>query len=332
MIVEIGGGEGALTDYLSKSGSLLTVIEKDSYYACFLKNKYSDTEYLEVIEGDALDFDYSGYDKLIANLPYTITEPFLVNLASTGALSSNSKSPKSSKLKSLTLVLSQNSVRKMVAPIKVTEGNSRLFNQEFGIMGAISHAFFDIDIITVIPSTAFYPEPAVTSVLVTLKPKKKRTSVDRIMGEFLTDKKGISPAINSVYHKLMAQAKVYNTKKYNFRGASFSNFTTPAIGAKNIYDLNNMQLSQLIQDLIRNDTKIRGSRSNGVRLSINKSPVNTWELEEDEYRETTALIKTKKQMKSEKKFDYLLNDQKYNVLLRRGLEYLSDEELHELLK
>ena len=38
-IVEIGGGEGALTDYLASGNNYVTVIEKDPYYANYLKNK-----------------------------------------------------------------------------------------------------------------------------------------------------------------------------------------------------------------------------------------------------------------------------------------------------
>lgn len=308
------------------------MIEKDSYYARFLKNKYKENKNLEIIEGDALEFDYSSYDKIVANLPYTITEPFLVNLASTGALSYNLKNPKSSNVQSITLVLSQNSVRKMVAPIQVKDGKSRHVNQEFGLMGAISHAFLDIDIVTVIPSTAFYPEPATTSFLVTLTPKKKRTSVDRIMGEFLTDKKGISPTINSIYQKLMAQGSIYNMKKYDSRGTDFSSFTSKTIGTKNIYDLNNMQLSQLVQDLIKNDTKIKGARGNSSRTSIKPRYV-LWEIENDdyEYMETAVPVKTKKMKKAEKKFDYLLDDQRYNLLLRRGLDNIQEENSLEML-
>ena len=37
-IVEIGGGAGALTDYLVRGKNYITVIEKDPYYANLLKN------------------------------------------------------------------------------------------------------------------------------------------------------------------------------------------------------------------------------------------------------------------------------------------------------
>ncbi len=133
-IVEIGGGEGALTDYLITETNHVTVIEKDPYYAAYLRNKYKNCNNVMVVEGDALDFDYSQYDRIVANLPYTITEPFLMNLAISGSLDYNPNEQIGSNVKSITLVLSQNSVRKMVAPVQITEGKIRHLNHEFGIM------------------------------------------------------------------------------------------------------------------------------------------------------------------------------------------------------
>lgn len=75
-IIEIGGGAGALTDYLVQGDNHVTVIEKDPYYANLLKNRYADMSNVTVIEGDALQFNFQDYDRLVANLPYTITEPF----------------------------------------------------------------------------------------------------------------------------------------------------------------------------------------------------------------------------------------------------------------
>ena len=214
-IVEIGGGGGALTDYLVQGNNYVTVIEKDPYYANLLKKKYEGYSNVTVIEGDALTYDFSSCDRIVANLPYTITEPFLINLASSGALDYNPSNPKSSNLKNITLVLSQNSTRKMVAPVQITEGKSKHINQEFGMMGAICKAFCDVDIVTAIPSEAFFPEPAVTSFVVNLTPKKEKTTVDRIIREMLIDKKGTRPSIKRVYQLMLSQEKIYKiSKKY----------------------------------------------------------------------------------------------------------------------
>lgn len=269
-IVEIGGGEGALTDYLVQGINTVTVIEKDPYYANYLKEKYKDMPNVNIIEGDALKYDFSGYDRIVANLPYTITEDFLVNLAISGALSYGTSS-KDSMVKSITLVLSQNSVRKMVAPIQLEENGVKCFNHEFGKIGAICHAFLDVDIVTPIPSEAFFPEPAVTSFLVNLTPTNAKTTVDRILREMLVDKRGKYASVKEVFQTLVYQKGLYKPKKHG-KSAEFYNksFTSKKIENLNIYDLNNDQLSTLIQDLIKNDIRIKTQKRSDTQYDSYK--------------------------------------------------------------
>lgn len=349
-IVEIGGGAGALTDYLVRGNNFVTVIEKDSYYANLLREKYKDYPNVQIIEGDALNYTYESYDRIVANLPYTITEPFLINLASTGALDYNPDDSKGSNVKSVTLVLSQNSTRKIVAPVQVTEGKSRHLNHEFGIMGAISKAFCDVDIVTAIPSEAFFPEPAVTSFVVNLTPKKEKTTVDRIMREMLIDKKGNRPSIKRVYQMMLTRGEIYKANKHknNLSSTMYNRFTSQTIENQNIYDLTHAQISQLVQDLIRNDISIKSKNSNKTRrydendytryFSGNKFVYNlndyssedeeydSWEY--DDYEETSS-NSTKK--KFEKKYDYMYDSTRYDVLLQRGLEYINPDELQQML-
>lgn len=338
-ICEIGAGAGALTDYLVQGNNFVTVIEKDPYYAKLLKEKYIDYPNVKVYEGDALDFDYSGYDRIVANLPYTITEPLLINLAETGALNPNSKENNSSNIKSITLVLSQNSVRKMVAPIQITENGSRHQNTEFGIMSAITQSMTDIDIECAIPSECFYPEPAVTSFLVNIKPKKKKTTVDRIMTEFLVDKKGQEASLKSIYAKMIYQNKIYKVKKHKTSAAFDMNFTSKKIENKNIYDLNNNELSTLMQNLISNDMKRKSTQSidrrsyeEQYRDYKRNSIISAYDYEDyDDYEdyEEEPIVHVKE--KHKKIYDYLFDSIKYDVLSHRGLEYLNETELQARL-
>lgn len=344
-ILEIGGGSGALTDYLVQGNNSITVIEKDPYYAKLLKEKYKDYENVTIIEGDALNFSYKEYDRIVANLPYTITEPFLVNLAVNGCLEYNPNDSKASNLQSITLVVSQNSARKMVAPVQITEGNSRHVNSEFGLISVISKAFLDVDIVTAIPSEAFYPEPAVTSFVVNMTPKKNKTSVDRLLREMLIDRKGVRPSIQRVYQLVLAQEKVYKLSKYKNSITDNSNckITSSTILNKNIYDLNNAQLSQLVQDLIRNDIRIKSknnsnSRSNrfGCMNDVDKYFVDgkfvynaNEDFSDDDYEEET--VEKMSKSKFAKKYDYMYDSTRYNVLLHRGLEYIEPVTLQEYL-
>lgn len=332
-IVEIGGGAGALTEVLASYGNQLTVIEYDQYYANFLKKKFEKNDNVTIIQGNALDNDYTEYDRIVANLPYTITEPFLVNLAKTGALYIDNKDKKSSKVKSITLVVSQNSTRKMVAPIQITEGNSKHFNSEFGLISAICQTCLDVDVDIAIPSSAFYPEPAVTSFLVNLIPKKKKTTVDRIMAEFLKDKTRKSASIGKIYQTLLAQGKIYKLNKYkgNFQ-QDITKFTSSSIKNSNIYELSNSQISQLIKDLIRNDAKMKSSTGKYARdksLDDYERYLKTgnFDFEEDEFEEERKVTKWNK--KSDEIYSYLYDERRYSVLLNRGLEFLENSKFKE---
>lgn len=343
-IVEIGGGAGALTDYLVKGNNFVTVIEKDPYYANLLKEKYAACPNVEVIEGDALNYNFAAYDRVVANLPYTITEPFLINLAASGALDYNANDMKGSRVKSVTLVLSQNSVRKMVAPVQITEGKSKHLNQEFGIMGAISKTFCDVDIVTAIPSEAFFPEPAVTSFVVNMTPKKEKTTVDRILKEMLVDKKGSRPSVKRVYQLMMVRGEIYKANKHknNISSVAISSFTSKNIEDQNIYDLSHSQISQLVQDLIRNDVSIK-SKNSGRKLRRIEDEYSSYfsgnrfvynpddyagdtDMEEDS-RESTS----NSRKKYEEKYQYMYESAQYDALLQRGLEYLEPGELQRLL-
>lgn len=339
-VLEIGGGAGALTEVLAPKCASLTVIELDHYYAELLKKKFESYPNVTIIEGDALEHSYLEYDRIVANLPYTITEPFLVKLAQSGALYKSKKNVKSSNVKSITLVVSQNSARKMVAPIQITEGKSRHFNYEFGCISAICQTYLDVDIAEVIPSSAFFPEPAVTSFLVNLTPKKKMTIVDRIMAEILMDRNGRKPTIGKVYQTMLLQGKIYNLNKHKATSnqQQSRSFTSKSIECNNIYDLTNAQISQLIKDLIRNDTKMKSSTKKTSSCCLYEDSydyfVKTGRYDYDEFEEwdeEEQSVVTKWQKKAEETYSYLYDEARYNELLHRGLEFVEKEELNKKL-
>ena len=83
LVVEIGPGLGALTDYLLPKLDHLHVVELDRDLAKLLRERYP-AEKLTVHEGDALEFDFSRLGKpirLVGNLPYNISTPLLFHFA-----------------------------------------------------------------------------------------------------------------------------------------------------------------------------------------------------------------------------------------------------------
>ena len=83
LVVEIGPGLGALTDYLLPKLDHLHVVELDRDLAKLLRERYA-ADKLTVHEGDALEFDFAQFGqalRLVGNLPYNISTPLLFHFA-----------------------------------------------------------------------------------------------------------------------------------------------------------------------------------------------------------------------------------------------------------
>ncbi|MDX1592638.1 MAG: 16S rRNA (adenine(1518)-N(6)/adenine(1519)-N(6))-dimethyltransferase RsmA [Gammaproteobacteria bacterium] len=84
-LVEIGPGEGALTAPLLAAAGRLAAIELDRDLVARLRDRFPPDSGLELIEGDALAFDFralagEGPLRLVGNLPYNISTPLLFHL------------------------------------------------------------------------------------------------------------------------------------------------------------------------------------------------------------------------------------------------------------
>lgn len=102
-VLEIGPGLGPLTEALLASGAQVLAIEKDARLAAFLRERFASTPNFTLLHDDALDFlqrgaappeatpspegpatsspaDWTAW-KLVANLPYSVASPILVELA-----------------------------------------------------------------------------------------------------------------------------------------------------------------------------------------------------------------------------------------------------------
>jgi 16S rRNA (adenine1518-N6/adenine1519-N6)-dimethyltransferase len=92
VMVEIGGGPGALTAPLTERLTTLHVVEIDRALAEALPTRVPHPERLVVHRADALDFDYASLAtaprslRVVGNLPYNISTPLLFRLLGFGEI------------------------------------------------------------------------------------------------------------------------------------------------------------------------------------------------------------------------------------------------------
>ncbi len=153
-LLEIGPGQGAMTLPLLECVKQLNVIEIDRDLIQILKSFNKDN--LIINEGDALKFDLNTLPKplrVVGNLPYNISSPILFHLLQYRE-----------KITDMTFMLQKEVVERMAA-----SSGSKIY----GRLSVMVQAFFEVELIFIVPPESFDPAPKVDSAIVYLKPLKE---------------------------------------------------------------------------------------------------------------------------------------------------------------
>jgi 16S rRNA (adenine1518-N6/adenine1519-N6)-dimethyltransferase len=154
-VVEVGPGLGALTEFALASGARVLAIEKDARLAGFLRKRFP-TDRLEIIRGDALEFDVRTLFaqprvKFIGNLPYNISSQLLLQFT-------EYPSPIS-----LALCMLQKEMAQRLSAAPRTP--------DYGALTLLVQLHYRVDYLRTVPSTVFLPAPEVDSAFVKLTPR-----------------------------------------------------------------------------------------------------------------------------------------------------------------
>ena len=178
-IIEIGPGPGGLTRGILLEGAKnLTAIEFDARAIRALESlKQKAGDRLNLIHGDALkinmmDFGNNGTRKIIANLPYNIATPLIIQwLKHIHEFGTDA-------YQSITVMV-QREVAERICAIDNSKHYGRL-----GVMtGWLCHARICFDV----PPSAFVPAPKVTSSIIHLTPKPRTDNIDFKMMEKIVE-------------------------------------------------------------------------------------------------------------------------------------------------
>jgi 16S rRNA (adenine1518-N6/adenine1519-N6)-dimethyltransferase len=149
VVLEVGAGLGYLTEALVNQAKKVITVEIDPKLIKILKNRFRNTDNLEIISGDALSIELPIFDKIVSTPPYKISSPLLFKIFGTC-------------FKKAVLVLQEEFARRL----KAIPGTS-----EYSRLSVMTQLRVEVDILDSVPSETFYPEPEVSSSIVYLSPK-----------------------------------------------------------------------------------------------------------------------------------------------------------------
>ena len=151
-IIEIGPGKGALTFPLAEYLEHLSVIEIDRDLITILEAQ--NNQKISIYNSDALAFDFNQFSKklrIVGNLPYNISSPLLFHLLSY-----------KDNIIDMTFMLQKEVVERIVA----SPGS-----KSYGRLSVVMQAFFDAELMFIVPKDSFNPQPKIESAILYLKTK-----------------------------------------------------------------------------------------------------------------------------------------------------------------
>ncbi len=196
-VLEIGPGIGTLTQYLAEAAESVTAVEIDDKLIPILEKTLADYDNVNVIHGDILKQDigaiYGGEPfKIVANLPYYITTPIIMNLL-------ESRVPADS----ITVM-----IQKEVADRMKAEPGSK----DYGALSLAVQYYADPYLAANVPPNCFMPRPNVGSAVIRLK-RLEEPSVN------VKDERHMFKLIRAAFNQ---RRKTLANAVKNFEGLSYS--------------------------------------------------------------------------------------------------------------
>ncbi|MFH1714799.1 MAG: 16S rRNA (adenine(1518)-N(6)/adenine(1519)-N(6))-dimethyltransferase RsmA [Elusimicrobiota bacterium] len=155
-ILEIGPGDGFLTKFLLEKSKTVTAIEIDKKLFAFLTDKFKNFPSLNLIQADALKYDWNAMsgviNKVVANIPYQITSPLIFKCIN--------ELPNCERYVFM--------IQKEVADRLAAGPDSK----EYGAFSVVVQSVWDIKKCFNVSRNVFNPKPKVDSAVICAGPKK----------------------------------------------------------------------------------------------------------------------------------------------------------------
>ncbi|MFQ5463198.1 MAG: 16S rRNA (adenine(1518)-N(6)/adenine(1519)-N(6))-dimethyltransferase RsmA [Phycisphaerae bacterium] len=181
IVIEVGPGTGGLTDLLVRRRCRVILMEIDRDLHAILVGRFTSCDNVTILCGDALESkhriaaplaahltpptaDPSPNIKLVANLPYQVATPLVLNILLGFP-----------KVTRLCFAVQAEVGQRMVSP---PGGKS------YGPLAVIAQCLSDVHIVTRIPPSAFWPQPTIESVMIRMDRKPPPESIDTCVKRF----------------------------------------------------------------------------------------------------------------------------------------------------
>lgn len=154
-VLEIGPGLGVLTEQILLITGRLICIEKDKLMIKYLKSRFKS---LNLIKDDVLKYDLDiifkkGVNKVISNLPYSISSRLIVNISESNY-----------RPKKMYLTIQREVAERLVA---------KPGDKDYGVITILTNIFYKKKILKHISSKCFFPSPKVSSSIIEFKKLKQ---------------------------------------------------------------------------------------------------------------------------------------------------------------
>ncbi|MCQ2530592.1 MAG: 16S rRNA (adenine(1518)-N(6)/adenine(1519)-N(6))-dimethyltransferase RsmA [Lachnospiraceae bacterium] len=228
IVLEIGPGLGALTEYLLQAAKHVIAVEVDKMLIPILKENFKDYENFTLINDDILKVDIgeliasvsggSGAKvKVVANLPYYITTPIVMELLE-----------KQHEIDSITVM-----IQKEVA-VRMQEGPG---SKAYGALSLAVQFYSRPEVVMIVSKNCFIPKPDVDSAVIKLdifkeeerpvKAKDEGKMFDIIRAAFNQRRKTLVNALGNAQNlnwskEQVAEALVKMGKSETIRGEALS--------------------------------------------------------------------------------------------------------------
>lgn len=171
-VLEVGPGIGSLTQVLAENAGQVVAVEIDKTLIPILSETLSAYSNVEILNQDILKTDIQAIIqeknngkpiKVVANLPYYITTPIIMDLLE-----------RERSVESITVMVQKEVAERMQAEPK---------NKEYGALSVAVQYYCDAQVDMIVPPSCFMPRPKVDSAVITLKvlPERKVKTKDEAL-------------------------------------------------------------------------------------------------------------------------------------------------------